>query len=128
MLHPRLLRSLLKFLHDNAFTCEQLADSVEAGDVAGEDIEEEEGNKDEDAVPAEEEDAEVDGSQLEDEGRAQQGKLRENAWDELEKIPDLPLYFFHCSLFTGVLPSSARVGVADNLVASLTDQQEAGDH
>ena len=118
---------LLKVLEDNSITCKQLADSVQADEIAGEDVEEEEGQEDEDGPPAEEEDAEVDGSQLEDEGRGQQGQLREDAWDELEEIHDLPLDLFHRGLSTGIFPN-ARVGVADDLVASLTDQQEAGDH
>ena len=118
---------LLKVLDDNSITCKQLADSVKADEIAGEDVEEEEGEEDEDGPPAEEKDAEVDGSQLEDEGRGQQGQLREDAWDQLQEIHDLPLDLFHRGLFTGILPN-ARVGVADDLVASLADQQQAGDH
>ena len=129
MLQSRLLQSLVlvQVLDHEPVTGEQISDSVLAGETADEEVEEEEGEEGEEAVPAEEDDAEVDGSQLEDEGRGQQGELRENARDHLQQFYGLLLYFFYEGLLF-ILSVGVSFGVADDLVASLTDQQEAGDH
>ena len=127
-LHVNLLSLLLLLLvnvMDYFVATHHLSEDVKMGEVVRKAVEDEESEEDDETVPAEEEDAEVDGSHFEDKRGEEEGEPGEEPGDESDLLHDLPLDLLLRVLVVGHLPVG---GEAQDLVASFADEEETGNH